>query len=1016
MKDELKLTFICHTTPSPLEEMSTQEVQPKDSVDMVNTRKEAPVILTKEGSHDDDSDGRNELRQARTPKHANTKSYDEPLHEVSSSRHFYPSQDFSHARPRAPLQHYGAQGYPYPPNHHDTRYDQRQPPYSPAQQHRSYYSRGREILPPTVSPGNNTHRHPLYINGRDEQSRYARFEPRYGSGERLEYAYPYQYQGNHAPSHHPSHDPAYYGNVPAYPPREYPRGQIDSRISEGTTPFSRAVSSSFDRSVKSKLGDSESKVIKVKNLNDLQNRYEGPEDCNNSVAHSDDSWRQLHQVASIDEIEMRKQLEKRKAAENGRNILVNQEPSSNSSSLTNSPSNGENMAVTNATHKNEAVLPTPSKLAALDSLSSVASGQEPLKTGIEIKKSGSAPPSPGSSAGSLDLLKCHSGSSGLLHGFPHHRGMSSGSLDYSRIESMRSQEERGDEDTGVDDDIESHRVQPTLNNDREPPAKRLRVDTKREESVQIHDKPLDGVGGTLSVSPGKESQQKSQGSMRFVGRESNQNVMSPSQSSYFDRPPMYSYSLDSNPGTQRDHQGGHLASSSSSTITAVEPQIEQDVGGLSMPSWDIQPQDSFGNGSINAGAPLMSNFSFSQESNGIGFSDNRRDPHPRGYGMPPPPITETRNQSFDGGHYHGDFHRSESVDHGYPMPIPRQPMGHRNHIYPAHDNYKHPKGSFPPHPPSWSAASSSRMHLPPQTYRGPHPMYHSYHGVSQGPPAHPSYDQMHRNYSEDSGARTSPPSKLVGVGQPPHSAFQPPPEFAVPQTSHLVRRPPPAVYIMSTSGNSSDQAAMSKPRAAGIYAWTKEDDDRLTEVMKKYKNPRDWEPISKDHGRGKTAKECHERWIRYLKPGVRKGQWQDHEDAIVVEAVTTSTEQPFTRWSDLAQRLPGRVGKQIRDRWVNHLNPNINHLPFSREDDLLLWNGHKKYGKRWVEISTKFFNSNRSENHIKNRWYSASFKKFIANEFGPDAHGGDISITTKKNDVSKIKSKKLDVKSENVEL
>ena len=73
---------------------------------------------------------------------------------------------------------------------------------------------------------------------------------------------------------------------------------------------------------------------------------------------------------------------------------------------------------------------------------------------------------------------------------------------------------------------------------------------------------------------------------------------------------------------------------------------------------------------------------------------------------------------------------------------------------------------------------------------------------------------------------------------------------------------------------------------------------------------------------------------------------------------------------------------------MNHLNPNINHLPFSREDDLLLWEGHNKLGKRWVEISTKSFNSTRSENHIKNRWYSASFKKFISNEFGPDAYSG----------------------------
>jgi hypothetical protein len=193
----------------------------------------------------------------------------------------------------------------------------------------------------------------------------------------------------------------------------------------------------------------------------------------------------------------------------------------------------------------------------------------------------------------------------------------------------------------------------------------------------------------------------------------------------------------------------------------------------------------------------------------------------------------------------------------------------------------------------------------------------------------------------------------------------------------------------------TNQTSGSK-RGNGVFSWTKEDDSRLSDIMKKYKNPRDWEPIAKEHGRGKTAKECHERWIRYLKPGVRKGQWTDQEDAIVIEAVTTSTEQPFTRWSDLAQQLPGRVGKQIRDRWVNHLNPNINHLPFSREDDLNLWNGHQKLGKRWVEISTKFFNSTRSENHIKNRWYSASFKKFISNEFGPEAYSGTSKSLGKK--------------------
>ena len=41
-----------------------------------------------------------------------------------------------------------------------------------------------------------------------------------------------------------------------------------------------------------------------------------------------------------------------------------------------------------------------------------------------------------------------------------------------------------------------------------------------------------------------------------------------------------------------------------------------------------------------------------------------------------------------------------------------------------------------------------------------------------------------------------------------------------------------------------------------------------------------------------------------------------------------------------------------------------------------------------IAIATKFFNTTRSDNHINNRWYSASFKKFISNEFGPEAYSG----------------------------
>merc|ERR1719296_304072 len=373
-------------------------------------------------------------------------------------------------------------------------------------------------------------------------------------------------------------------------------------------------------------------------------------------------------------------------------------------------------------------------------------------------------------------------------------------------------------------------------------------------------------------------------------------------------------------------------------------------------------------------------------------------------GPPPPPLPphpqyqpppESRNQSFDYG-----MQQSRSMDTADPMKMSdHNYRGHQNPPPPPHHHHQMHHGNYnPPHqpqhhrpispPPPWGPPHYQQhpQHMHHPQHQQPHHYPPHYH--HQGPPP-----PHHMRYSHD-GPRTSPPPPTMSFSmEHDHhipAAFQaPPPEFHVHHS-----KPPPTVYIVSNVSREPPLGSTAK----GVYSWTKEDDDRLTEVMKKQRNPKDWEPVAKEHGRGKSAKECHERWIRYLKPGVRKGQWQDHEDAIVVEAVTTSSEQPFTRWSDLAQKLPGRVGKQIRDRWVNHLNPAINHMPFTREDDLLLFKGHQELGKRWVEISTKYFNSTRSENHIKNRWYSASFKKFIANEYGPDAYTGSGKDKNAKSD------------------
>ncbi|OEU21619.1 hypothetical protein FRACYDRAFT_181355, partial [Fragilariopsis cylindrus CCMP1102] len=111
--------------------------------------------------------------------------------------------------------------------------------------------------------------------------------------------------------------------------------------------------------------------------------------------------------------------------------------------------------------------------------------------------------------------------------------------------------------------------------------------------------------------------------------------------------------------------------------------------------------------------------------------------------------------------------------------------------------------------------------------------------------------------------------------------------------------------------------------------------------------------------------------------------WTKEEDDIVLNAVTNSSDQPFTDWSAFAKvgMLPGRTGRHIRDRWVNHLNPNLwkNRVDtiFTENEDYILWEAQKRVGKKWIQISTIFFHSTRSELQIKNRWYSAAFRSFI---------------------------------------
>ncbi|KAK2663776.1 hypothetical protein Ddye_002350 [Dipteronia dyeriana] len=100
--------------------------------------------------------------------------------------------------------------------------------------------------------------------------------------------------------------------------------------------------------------------------------------------------------------------------------------------------------------------------------------------------------------------------------------------------------------------------------------------------------------------------------------------------------------------------------------------------------------------------------------------------------------------------------------------------------------------------------------------------------------------------------------------------------------------------------------------------WTVEEDKILTDYIRLHGKGK-WNRVAKVTGLKRCGKSCRLRWINYLSPNVKRGNFSQEEDDLIIRLHNLLG----NRWSLIAGRVPGRTDNQVKNHWNTHLSKKV---------------------------------------------------------------------------------------------